>query len=158
LLPSAIYREQRWMSGTPTSWPALGDYLRQRTGHEFEVLSKLQHTRARRAIATAVCCNSDTAESNIEPRVKHLAGLIYANVVEDEALARAARAMAKKAGASNAELDGRHDDMDKRAKAALALAKAAAPSPGQITPELIARSADSLSPKEMIELVTWLSV
>ena len=158
LLPSAIFRQQRWMSGTPTSWPMLGDYLRQRTGHEFEVLSKLRHTRARRAIAAAVCDNSDAARSNIEPRTKHLAGLVYANAVQDEALVRAARAMAKKAGAGNAELDGGHDGMDERAKTILAFAKAAAPSPAQITPELIARSADNLSPVEIIELITWLSV
>jgi alkylhydroperoxidase family enzyme len=158
LLPSIVYRDIQWTRGTPASWPSVGFYLRDLTGHDFPVLANIKHARAIRAIATAVRDNCDAAVSKVGLHTKHLAGLVYARLVEDQTLANAAREMAAKAGATRDEIDGSLDHLDRRARTATMLAEAAASSPARIGPELVARIAADLSPAETVELITWLSV
>jgi alkylhydroperoxidase family enzyme len=50
--PRAIKLDRAWTAGVPDRWPAVGAYLRRRTGHSFPVLSRLRNRRAIRAIAT----------------------------------------------------------------------------------------------------------
>jgi hypothetical protein len=157
LLPRVLMRDLSWTRGMPSAWPAVGVYLRDQTGYDFPLLAKLRHGRAIRAIATVIRDNSRTGESRLGLSIKHRAGLMYATLVEDEALARAARAMAVKAGADGDQGISR-GSLDRRAETALALAEAASPSPAQVTPDLIARVQADLSPAETIELLTWLSV
>ncbi len=52
--PRAIKLDKAWTAGVPDRWPAVGEYLRQRTGHAFPVLSRLRNRRAIRAIATMI--------------------------------------------------------------------------------------------------------
>src|SRR5688500_9452284 len=59
LLPSVLRLAARWQRGVPRAWPAAGAFLRERTGHDFPVLSQLQHGRATRAIASALRDNLD---------------------------------------------------------------------------------------------------
>jgi hypothetical protein len=153
-----IYRDKLWTSGVPHSWPAAGAYLRNRTGYDFPILSQLTHGRAIRALATILADNTDADRSDLGLRVKHLAGLVYATTVEDEALADSARILARQAGATSAQLNGNRDGIGKQADAALVLAQAAATSPAQITPDLVATITAELSPPAIIELMVWLSV
>ena len=158
LMPALIYRDMRWTSGTPHSGPSAGAYLRNRTGYDFPVLSRLTHGRAIRALATILADNTDARDSQLGLRVKHLVGLVYATTVEDEELAGSARVLARQAGATNAQLDGSRDGLGHHADAALVLARAAASSPAQITPDLVAATTGSLSPPAIIELMVWISV
>jgi alkylhydroperoxidase family enzyme len=158
LLPAVIYRDKRWTSGTPHSWPAAGAYLRNRTGHDFPILSQLTHGRAIRALATILADNNDADHSKLGLQTKHLAGLVYATTVEDEGLANSARILARQAGATSAQLDGSRDGIGKQADVALVLTQAAASSPAQITPDLVAAVTAELSPAAIIELMVWISV
>ena len=181
-LPAAIRLEQSWTQGAPARWPAVGTYLKERTGHEFPLLARVRSRRAVRAIATVLRDNLTEAGSHLGLRVKHLAGLVYASVVEDEPLAREVRAMAAEAtvdaetleavarfGAEKDELseNGTSDaiarlaslpGLDVNAALALVLAKAVSPSPAMVPAPLIARVAESLSPEAQVELVVWVSV
>jgi alkylhydroperoxidase family enzyme len=158
LLPALIYRDKRWTSGVPHSWPAAGRYLRTRTGYDFPILSQLTHGRAIRALATILADNTDADCSSLGPRVKHLAGLVYATTVADDALANSARILARQAGATSAQLNGNRDGIGKQADAALVLTQAAASSPAQITPDLVATITAELSPPAIIELMVWIAV
>lgn len=158
LLPAVIYRDRRWTSGIPHRWPAAGVHLRDRTGHDFPVLSQLTHGRAIRALATILADNTDAKCSQLGLRVKHLAGLVYATTVKDEELANSARILARHAGATSAQLDGSRDGIGRQASAALVLTRAAASSPAQITPDLVAATTAELTPPAIIELMVWISV
>jgi hypothetical protein len=148
----------RWTWGTPHRWPAVGAFLRDRTGHNFPVLSRVTHARAVGSLATILADNTDARHSELGLPVKYLAGLVYAETMEDEPLANAARAMARHAGATSAQLEGSRDGLGRQASAALGLTKAAAGSPAQITPDLVAATTAELSPAAIIELLVWLSV
>ncbi len=74
--PQAIKLDKAWTGGVPDRWPAVGEYLRQRTGHSFPVLSHLRHRRAVRAIATMI--KENLGESVIGLDNKLAAGLTYA--------------------------------------------------------------------------------
>ncbi len=75
--PQALKLDQQWTAGVPDRWPAVGEYLRQQTGHAFPVLSRVRHRRAIRAIATMV--KDNLGESVIGRDDKLAAGLLYAH-------------------------------------------------------------------------------
>src|SRR6185295_13686606 len=89
--PQAIKLDKRWTAGVPDRWPAAGEFLRQRTGHSFPVLSRLRHRRAIRAIATMI--RDNLGESVIGRDDKLAAGLIYARTVGNPSLAEEMRAL-----------------------------------------------------------------
>ncbi len=89
--PQAIKLDKAWTRGVPDRWPAVGEYLRQRTGHSFPVLSRLRHRRAVRAIATMI--KDNLGESVIGLDDKLAAGLIYAHTVGNPSLAQELRAL-----------------------------------------------------------------
>jgi hypothetical protein len=121
-------------------------------------LAQLTHGRAVRALATILADNTDADRSSLGLRVKHLAGLVYATTVEDEALANSARILARQAGATSAQLNGSRDGIGRQAGAALVLTQAAASSPARVTPDLVATITAELAPPAIIELMVWLSV
>lgn len=182
-LPGAISRDRRWTSEVPATGPAAGTYLRERTGYDFPLLSSLRHRRPVRAIATMIRDNFGGQEGHLDLRTKHLAGLVYAEIVADRELGHAARAMAQRAapGDSTAALaavthfaaapiglDVSVDDaaaqlravagLDDTGVAALVLARAASPSPSKITPQVIEHVVSVLSPPAIVELLVSLSV
>lgn len=183
-LPAAVRLEQSWTRGVPSRWPAVGAYLKERTGHDFPLLAQVGSGRAVRAIATVLRDNLIESGSHLGLSLKHLAGLVYASVVGNEVLAREARLMAAQASPSvDAEtLEGiarfgtEEDELygsgisgavtrlaslpgiDDQAALALVLAKAVSPSPALVAPSLIARVAETLSPEAQVELVVWVSI
>ncbi|MGZ3441914.1 MAG: hypothetical protein ACXVDD_20480, partial [Polyangia bacterium] len=145
-IPSALSLDRKWTAGVPRRWPAVGEFLRARTGHDFPILARLRHARAVRAIAVMIRDNLDAATSVLGLATKCQAGLVYAEVVGDAALAGALRAVASHVGGAAAPSD-----------AALTLARAIAPSPAQVTPAIV-DAARALAPAAIVELVSWLSV
>ncbi len=168
-LPTALRLDALWQRGVPASWPATGAYLREHTGHDFPVLGRLHNARCRKAIAAVLRINLDPAHSSFERETKLLAGVIFATVIQDDALAHDLAALARAQGTGEerlAEARAFASDAgapapagDARAQALLVLAKAAAPSPACVTLDTveICRRA-TLAPQSIIEMVSWLSV
>lgn len=168
LIPAAIAADRRWTSGVPSTWPAVGKYLRVHTGHDFPVLSRLQHKRAIRAIAVMLRDNLDAHTTILGLPAKCAAGMVFATVIGDDSLARAVRAIAAKCGATPAQLDeaasfargeAESAGADDRARTVLRLAKIISPSPARIPVELLDECREAgLAAAGLVELVSWLSV
>lgn len=170
LLPSALALDRSWTAGVPSRWPAVSEFLRAHTGNDFPVLRHLTHARAIRALATIVRDNCAPSASRLGLDVKHSTGLVYAAVVQNNALAAQARLLATRAGAEDLDavalfaaepIDFDSDAAVGRAArqhgGALVLAKAASYSPARITPPVV-EVARALPRDGVVELVSWLSV
>ena len=158
LMPSLIARELRWTAGVPSRWPEVGHYLKERSGLDLPVLSKLSSRRAVRALAAVVRDNTDPAVTELGLPAKFLAGIVYANVAQHEQLLRAVDLLAGGAGVTSAQRSGALDGLDLAAVTALQLAEAASHSPAQITPEIIDHAEQTLSPPAIVELMVWISL
>ena len=181
--PGAALLDWQWTAGVPTNWPAVGDYLREETGHDFPVLARLNHSRPRRALATVLRDNLARSQTSIGLQLKTLAGLVYAIVVQDGELADEARILARHSGVPDASLDAVAEfastpplfDSDAGVAAsqgalrsdqriedtwadALLVAKASAYSPAKVTSALVTRVGTRLPPEAIVELLTWLSM
>jgi alkylhydroperoxidase family enzyme len=183
-LPAAIRLEQSWIRGVPSRWPAVGSYLKARTGHDFPVLAKVRSRRAVRAIATVLRDNLSAADSRLGLPVKALAGLVYATSVGNETLAREARGLVAHVSPALDEgtvdavarfaaepFEGEESGMAEalaglkalpgiggEAALALLLAKAVSPSPARVPAALVARLSPTLSPEAQVELVVWVAI
>jgi hypothetical protein len=139
--PGALALDRRWTAGVPDRWPRVGDFLRERTGHDFPVLSRLTHRRAIRALATMLRDNLDAKTSVVGVARKLEAGNVYARAVGNGAL----EAQLRKLG--TAERDARVE----------ALARAIAPSPAIVDQGVVDVCRD-LPPAAIVEIVTFVSV
>jgi Carboxymuconolactone decarboxylase family len=140
--PRAIKLDKAWTEGVPDSWPAVGEYLRQRTGHSFPVLSRLRHRRAIRAIATMIEENLSRSESVIGLDDKLAAGLTYAHTVGNPSLVQELRALNAR------ELPDSPTQT---------LARAISSSPAAVDQGVL-ESSRALPPAGIVELVTFVSV
>ncbi|MDP9428942.1 MAG: hypothetical protein M3Q47_08740 [Actinomycetota bacterium] len=138
--PRAIKLDRHWTRGVPDRWPAVGEYLRQTTGHSFPVLAHLRHRRAIRAIATMI--KENCGESVIGRDDKLAAGLTYGRTVGDAALVEDLCAL----GAT-----GLPDSPVQR------LAGAICPSPAEVDHHVV-QSPRGIPPAGIVELVTFISV
>ncbi|MGH8517156.1 MAG: hypothetical protein ACREUE_06810, partial [Panacagrimonas sp.] len=138
--PQAIQLDKRWTEGVPDRWPAVGEFLRQRTGHPFPVLSRLRHRRAIRAIATMI--KDNLAQGVIDHGEKLAAGLVFAQTVGNHALEEELRAV----GAT--ELPESPIQI---------LARAIAGSPAAVDANVVELSR-SIPPAGIVELVSFVSV
>ncbi len=141
--PSAMSLDRRWTHGVPDRWLAAGAYLREHTGHDFPVLSRLTHRRAIRALATMLRENLDRESTVLGLPTKLACGLIYCDAVGNSALADELRAAGAQASSDN--------------PAALAVARAIAPSPAVVDAQVVA-SARTLPAAAIVEIVTFLAV
>jgi hypothetical protein len=139
--PKAVSLDKQWTQGVPDRWPAVGDFLRKETGHDFPVLGRLRHGRAIRAIATMI--RDNFGESMVGRDEKLSAGLVYAEVVRDRALAEGLRA----AGA----VDGDGHSAVQR------LAVAVSPSPAAVDADVVIACRD-LAPAAIVEVVTFIAL
>ncbi len=169
LLPAAVRLDMRWQRGVPGRWPAVGTFLRERTGHDFPVLSRLRHARVIKSVGSMLRENLDGDTTVVGLDVKVLAGAIFAEVVADQALAADVQALAARNGVAESQLDEARrfalvpstepPGSDPKARAALLLARAASPSPAEIDADIVAACRDAaLSAPAIVELVSWLSV
>lgn len=138
--PQAVKLDKAWTRGVPDRWPAVGEYLRQRTGHPFPVLSRLRHRRAIRAIATMI--EENLGESVIGLDDKLAAGLVYADTVGNPSLAQELRAL------------GARELPDSPTQA---LARAISSSPAAVDQGVL-ESSRAIPPAGIVELVTFVSV
>ncbi|OGT83723.1 MAG: hypothetical protein A3H91_11545 [Gammaproteobacteria bacterium RIFCSPLOWO2_02_FULL_61_13] len=139
-IPEAIKLDKQWTAGVPDRWPAVGEYLRQKTGHNFPVLSHLRHRRAIRAIATMI--KDNLGESIIGRDNKLAAGLIFARTVGNPGLEGELRVLGAK------ELPDSPIQI---------LARAISPSPATVDRSVV-ESSRVISPAGIIELVAFISV
>jgi hypothetical protein len=139
--PGAVSLDRKWTAGVPDRWPAVGDFLRERTGHDFPVLSRLTHGRAIRALATMLRDNLDATTSVIGVPRKLTAGFVFARAIGDETLETQLRRL----GAG---------ERDPRVEM---LARAIAPSPA-VVDDGVVESCRSLPPAAIVEVVTFVSV
>ena len=170
LVPNALRLDARWQRGVPKAWPAVGEFLRARTGHPFPVLARLHHGRGIRAVATMLRENLDPRTSVVGLDTKVLAAAVLAQAVEDAELAADLRALAPAHGLADSRIEeaidlARTGDVtaslaaDPQQRAALVLIRAASPSPPEIDADVVAAVRDGgLSPAAIVELVCWLSV
>jgi len=167
--PGALRLDKQWQQGVPDPWPAVGQFLRQETGHDFPVLSRMRNARAKRAVASMLRenLNSDTTVIGLEAKV--LAGAIFAAVVADEPLAEEIRALGSRVGVPSSQLgearefavnaEAEAPAADPKVRAALLLARASSPSPADITAAVVEACRQSgLSSPAIVELIAWLSV
>jgi alkylhydroperoxidase family enzyme len=170
LLPAALRMDARWQRGVPSAWPAVGDYLRERTGHDFPVLSRLHHDRAVRSVASMLRENLNPVSTIIGLDTKILAGVVFAEIVADAPLAGDVRAMAAKHAITDSQIDAAArfartegdaalPDGDPKLRAALKLSRAASPSPARIDADVVTTCLQGgLSAPAIVELICWLSV
>lgn len=167
--PAALRLDKQWQQGVPDTWPAVGEFLRQQTGYDFPVLSRMKNARGIRAVASALRENLNPVTTVIGLEIKGLAGIIFATVVADGPLATELRVLGLKLGLTGAQLDeaalfavdsaAEPATTDPTARAALLVARAASPSPALITAEVVETCRQSgLSPQAIVELITWISV
>lgn len=138
--PAAIKLDKEWTRGVPDRWPAVGVYLRQATGHDFPVLSRLRHRRAVRAIATMI--KENLGDGVIGRENKLAAGLVYASTVKDAPLAGELRAL------------GAKDLPDSPTQI---LARAISPSPAAVDAAVL-ESCRGMAPAGIVEMVSWVSL
>ena len=138
--PRAIKLDKAWTKGVPDRWPAVGEYLRQRTGHAFPVLLRLRNRRAVRAIATMI--KDNLGESVIGLDNKLAAGLIYAETIGNPALAEELRALGAR------ELPESPTQT---------LARAISSSPAAVDQSVL-ESSRGISPEGIVELVTFIAL
>ena len=169
LLPSALRMDNRWQKGVPNTWPAVGEFLHERTGHDFPVLPRLRHARVVRSVASMLHENLNPATTVVGTGVKVLAGLIFAEIAADEALAADVRALAARNGVTETQLDqakrfagDQHATWpvsDPTMRSMLVLVRAASPSPAEIDADVVAACREGgLSAPAIVELVSWISV
>lgn len=167
--PTALRLDKQWQQGVPDAWPAVGDFLRDLSGHDFPVLSRMHNARGIKAVASALRENLNPQTTVIGLGTKASAGIIFAHVISDASLSAELRVIGLKLGLSHEQLDAaeqfaEHDNADNpgrdnKQKAALLLARAASPSPADISSTVLDTCRESyLCSEAIVELVTWLSV
>lgn len=168
-LPSALLLDMRWQRHVPQRWPKVGSFLKQQTGHDFPVLGRLINQRCVRAMAAVLSLNLDPALCVLPLDEKILAGAIFAEVIADRALAADVAALALHHGVPTSQLAWARsfalgaeitpDDMTTTRSAVFHLARAAAPTPARITPDVVERCREAaLSPQAIVEVICWLAV
>jgi alkylhydroperoxidase family enzyme len=169
LIPWALRTDKRWQKGVPASWPHVGEYLRERTGHDFPVLSRLKHKRLIQSIGSMIRENVDEKTTVVGLELKVLTGMVFASVIQDNALADEIRVMGKRHKLDASRLDdvahfattagSEPVTDDSRERAALWLARAASPSPSTVDANVIEICQEGgLAPAALVEVLSWLSV
>jgi len=138
--PKALSLDKQWTRAVPGRWPEVGDFLRQKTGHDFPVLGRLRHRRAVRAIATMI--RDNFCETVVGRKEKLSAGLIYAQTVQSRTLTEQLCA----AGA-----------VDAGTSAVQTLARTISPSPTTVDTDVIASCRD-MAPAAIVEVVTFIAL
>ena len=159
LAPGALALDRAWTAGVPDRWPEVGAFLAEVTGHDWPVLGRLKHSpRAVRAIATMLRLNVDASTTVVGLSCKLEAARIFAEAVANPELVAAVGAMAAVGGGAGGSDQGGAKS-DEATAALLALARSLAPSPAQITPEVVAAcEAARVAPAAIVELIQWLGV
>jgi alkylhydroperoxidase family enzyme len=171
--PGALRRDRAWTRGMSARTGESLLSLEEHIGFASSTMSAIAHGRAARAIATVIRDNMNAETTTIGLDVKCLISLVYARAVGNDVLTAEAVQMAQRVAPSLGHRKltavGRFATADlvtaslppgltKTEAAAVMLAKAAAPSPSEVNEITVAMATDLLTPVQLVEAVTWLSV
>ena len=167
--PAALKLDSDWQRGFPNTGPEAAKYLMERSGHDFPLLSRITHKRAIRAITTVLCENLNESTSVVGLKIKTLAGLLYTRTVENEELTNEVCKLALHFGNLQADIDRAKSFAvfetseagwaSEKEQVVMVMARAAAPSPAQITSDVVEQCRRAnLKPAAIVEVVTWISV
>ena len=171
--PGAVRLEKAWTRGVSKRIGPILLMLEEQVGYAFPVLGLVRSQKVVKALATALRDNLDPERSAIGLPAKLLAGLVYAgqvgaDLLGDELLLlidavapgtdpRLVAATRRFASASSVAAEV-PESLSSEEAAALLLAKAASPSPAQVTEITIASVSHVLDGEQIVELVVWLSL
>ncbi|MFK8025857.1 MAG: carboxymuconolactone decarboxylase family protein [Ilumatobacter sp.] len=160
--PKAVKIERGWTKHLPKTAPDLRKYLLTAYGVDVALLTRFRHTTPMRALAAMLDQNLDPSLSEVGVGRKALAGLVFANEVDNEMLRTHAHALLVAnrvdTGVINAVAAGGVPRGDEVTAAVVAFAQAIAPSPAMVTDELAAEVTSMLSPAQVIEVAVYVSV
>jgi alkylhydroperoxidase family enzyme len=173
LVPGALAIENGWMRRLKQQGPSLLALTTDSHEPVYAFLNNLGSRRAKRAITAAIAENLDGSSTRLGLDNKCLIAHVFAAVVGNDALAADAARLSRRfaPGVSPQTMAALDSYASSRAvdptppaglppiaAAAVRLARAASPSPAQITPALIQASADALTPAQIVEAMVWLAV
>ncbi|MFV0526880.1 MAG: carboxymuconolactone decarboxylase family protein [Acidimicrobiales bacterium] len=171
--PGAQRLEGSWTRGMSGQvGPALMA-LEEEVGYAFPILANLGHRRAVRALASVLRDNLDPRQSVVGIPAKCLAAVVYARTVGNEVLLSETVQLAslltpelgprlvgdviRYAGADGSVVAVPHG-MSTRETAVVMLARAASPSPAEVTALTVDQVTSDLTPAQIVEVVVWISV
>lgn len=171
--PGALRLEGSWTRGVSGRiGPALM-MLEDEVGYSFPIFASLQHKKPVKAIATVLRDNLDPANSEIGIGAKCLVALVFAKVVGNEMLVAEAVQLTQilapdldtevlvevsRFAAADGEKGTIPVGLSKPETAAIILAKSGSTSPSNINEITISTVIEQLTPAQIVEVVTWLSV
>ncbi len=184
LTPGANKLEKPWIEGVPSSYPKAGEYLESWTGFYFPGIKHIKQKKAVRALVAVLRDNLDPATTQIGLSTKCLAGMLYADIVQNSALMKEGQILTKyynsdlnnktfkqlKKLAHSAPIQdantckdliiqlSKSPDLSKKDAAVMLLTKAASSSPAQINEVILEEVVPLLSAAELTELMVWLSI
>lgn len=167
--PGALRLDRRWMRDVPKEAKRVRRFVADTSGYDEPLLERLRHARPRRALAAMLRDNLDPGQSELGIGTKALVGLSFATFVGNDHLAERNAALASAHGvdpaairaaieSSGAAGSGASTELDDATTAAIALARAMAPSPAAVDRAEIERACTSLSSAEIVELAVWVSL
>jgi len=177
-IPGALMLDAQYTKGVPNTWPKVGEHLQKTIGYNFPGLSSVSKSflgkRVVTAIATTLIDNYSVDDTYCTVPVKVIAGLIFAEVAESDALKTDFEALAKTfnvsedemklarqlaASPSTAAFPDSPAVKDKKTKAYLRLARAIAPSPAEVSADIVNEiEAAGVEPKGMVEMCNFIAV
>lgn len=171
--PAAARLEKGWTRGVSGRIGPVLLMLEEEIGYAFPVLAALRSPKAVKAIATALRDNLDDRQSRIGLKAKLMAGLVYAGEAQSDLLTDELLylfsilvqdadprllAATKRFADSPIPLAEVPEGLNSKEAAAVLLAKAAAPSPAEVSEITIAMVCPTLESDEVVEIVTWLAL
>ena len=181
--PGALRFDTKWLRDVPKAENQAGAYLKDRIGIHVPLLDRLQLVRPRRALTAMLRENLDPGQTHIGLRAKAMLALVFAEFAGNAARRTDANALLAQHGGvlsapareaikavATGPVPGSESEFAtglERLKAGgfsevdaslLLVGHALSPSPAALSDDIMARATHSLSPAEMVEIVTWLSV
>ena len=160
--PKAVKIERGWTKHLPKTAPELREYLRSTYGADVPLLTRFRHSTPMRALAAMLDQNLDPGQSEVGVGRKALAGVVFAEHVDNDGLRALSRALCEANGVDAAVVDavasGSSPGGDPVTGAVVAFARGIAPSPAVVTDELAAEVTSALTPAQVIEVAVYVSV
>ena len=158
--PRAVRIEKGWTKHLPKA-PDLREYLRSSYGVDVPLLTRLRHTTPMRALAAMLDQNLSPTLSEVGIGRKALAGLVFANEVDNQMLRDQALALLDANGVDATTIEAVSSGAapnDEVTAAVVTFARAIAPSPAAVTDETAADVTSTLTPAQVIEVAVYVSV
>ncbi|MDH3679646.1 MAG: hypothetical protein OEV40_06800 [Acidimicrobiia bacterium] len=171
--PGALRLEGRWTRGVSGRIGSALMMLEDQIGHSFPIFASLKHKRSVKALATVLRDNLNEEHTTVGLPAKCMVALVYARVVDNEALTAEAVQLADilapdldpdimvgvghyaLAPGEEAVIPG---GLSRTEAAAIILAKAASTSPSSVNEITVSTVTDHLDAEQIVEVVVWIAV